>query len=95
MKIIFITDNFTPETNAPATRTHDHCKEWVKKGANVTVITSFPNFPEGKIHNGYKNSLLDNNNFLNGLNVCQGSVTYKAIADELNYEYVDPKKLLN
>ena len=56
-KIIFITDNFTPETNAPASRTHDHCKEWVKKGAHVTVITSFPNFPEGKIHKGYKNAL--------------------------------------
>ena len=56
-KIIFITDNFTPETNAPASRTHDHCREWVKKGAHVTVITSFPNFPEGKIHKGYKNTL--------------------------------------
>lgn len=56
-KIIFITDNFTPETNAPASRTHDHCREWVKKGAYVTVITSFPNFPEGKIHKGYKNTL--------------------------------------
>ena len=44
---------------------------------------------------GYKKSLLDNNNFLNGLNVCKGSVTYKAIADELNYEYVNPKQLLN
>ena len=46
-------------------------------------------------NNGYKKSLLENNNFLNGLNVCKGSVTYKAIADELNYEYVDPKQLLN
>ena len=62
MKILFITDNFTPETNAPASRTHDHCKEWVKKGAHVTVITSFPNFPEGKIHKGYKNALKDRNN---------------------------------
>ena len=35
MRIIFITDNFTPEVNAPATRTYEHCKEWVKKGADV------------------------------------------------------------
>ena len=56
--------------------------------ATIPFVTNLAN-------NGYKNSLLDNNNFLNGLNVCQGSVTYKAIADELNYEYVDPKKLLN
>jgi len=55
MKILFLTDNFPPEVNAPATRTYEHCREWVKMGAEVTVITCFPNFPEGKIYNGYKN----------------------------------------
>ena len=30
MKILFLTDNFPPEVNAPATRTYEHCKEWVK-----------------------------------------------------------------
>jgi glycosyltransferase involved in cell wall biosynthesis len=57
MKILFLTDNFPPEVNAPATRTFEHCKEWVKSGAEVTVITCFPNFPQGKTYNGYKNSL--------------------------------------
>lgn len=46
MKILFLTDNFPPETNAPATRTYEHCKRWVEKGADVTVITCFPNFPK-------------------------------------------------
>ncbi len=55
MKILFLTDNFPPEVNAPATRTHEHCKEWVKLGAEVTVITCFPNFPKGKVYDGYKN----------------------------------------
>lgn len=55
MKILFITDNFPPEVNAPATRTYEHCREWVKQGAEVTVITCFPNFPQGKIYEGYKN----------------------------------------
>jgi glycosyltransferase involved in cell wall biosynthesis len=55
MKILFLTDNFPPEVNAPATRTYEHCKEWVQLGADVTVITCFPNFPEGKIYAGYKN----------------------------------------
>lgn len=32
MKILFLTDNFPPEVNAPATRTYEHCKEWVKQG---------------------------------------------------------------
>jgi glycosyltransferase involved in cell wall biosynthesis len=55
MNIIFLTDNFPPEYNAPATRTYEHCKEWIKLGASVTVITCFPNFPSGKIFAGYKN----------------------------------------
>ncbi len=55
MKILFLTDNFPPEVNAPATRTYEHCKEWIKLGAEVTVITCFPNFPKGKVYDGYKN----------------------------------------
>ncbi len=55
MKLLFLTDNFPPEVNAPATRTFEHCKEWVKKGVEVTVITGAPNFPEGKVYEGYKN----------------------------------------
>lgn len=57
MKILFLTDNFPPEVNAPATRTYEHCKEWVKDGVEVTVITCAPNFPEGKVFAGYKNKL--------------------------------------
>jgi glycosyltransferase involved in cell wall biosynthesis len=55
MKILFITDNFPPEINAPANRTYEHCKEWVKLGATVTILTCAPNFPQGKVYNGYKN----------------------------------------
>ena len=55
MKLLFLTDNFPPEFNAPATRTYEHCKEWVKAGVEVTVITCAPNFPEGKVFEGYKN----------------------------------------
>ena len=50
MRILFLTDNFPPETNAPATRTHEHCKKWVEMGYQVTVITCFPNFPKGKVY---------------------------------------------
>ena len=57
MNIFFITDNFPPEVNAPATRTYEHCQEWIKKGANITVITCAPNFPHGKVYDGYKNKL--------------------------------------
>lgn len=62
MKILFLTDNFPPEVNAPANRTFEHCREWVKFGAEVTVITCFPNFPGGKIYEGFKHKLFQREN---------------------------------
>lgn len=56
MHILFLTDNFPPEGNAPATRTYEHAREWVKLGHKVTIITGAPNFPEGKVFDGYKNN---------------------------------------
>jgi len=56
--ILFLTDNFPPEVNAPASRTFEHCREWVKAGHQVTVITGVPNFPKGKVFEGYRNRLL-------------------------------------
>jgi glycosyltransferase involved in cell wall biosynthesis len=57
MHILFITDNFSPEVNAPASRTFEHTREWIKEGHQITVITSAPNFPKGKVYPGYKNKL--------------------------------------
>ena len=68
MRILFITDNFPPEHNAPATRTYEHAVEWVKKGHNVTIITGAPNFPKGKVFHGYKNSLITKE-LINGVRV--------------------------
>ena len=44
---------------------------------------------------GYQNSLASDVNLLAGLNVCQGSVTYKAVAEDLNLDFVDPSKVIN
>ena len=44
---------------------------------------------------GYRDALNSDANFLAGLNVCQGNVTYKAVADDLDYEFVDPSKAIN
>jgi hypothetical protein len=55
MRILFLTDNFPPEVNAPAARTYEHCRQWVKQGAEVTVITCAPNFPQGRVFSGYRN----------------------------------------
>ena len=67
-KILFLSDNFPPEVNAPSIRTFEHCKEWVKQGYDVTVITCNPNFPQGKVYNGYKNNLL-NKEIMDGIKV--------------------------
>ena len=39
---------------------------------------------------GYQKALKEDKNFLAGLNVCKGQVTYKAVADVFGHEYVDP-----
>lgn len=57
MRVLLLTDNYPPETNAAALRSHAHARRWVERGHAVTIITSFPNFPEGKIFAGYRQSL--------------------------------------
>ena len=55
MEILFLSDNFPPESNAPANRTYEHAREWVTLGHSVTVITCAPNFPNGEVYPGYQN----------------------------------------
>lgn len=57
MHILFLTDNFPPEVNAPASRTFEHCREWARAGYQITVITCVPNFPKGRVFTGYRNRL--------------------------------------
>jgi len=56
-RLLFLTDNFPPESNAPANRTHEHARRWVESGHDVTVVTCAPNFPKGVLYPGYKNAL--------------------------------------
>ena len=57
MHILFLSDNFPPEVNAPASRTHEHCRQWVSAGEQDTVVTCAPNFPKGRVFDGYRNRL--------------------------------------
>jgi len=43
---------------------------------------------------GYEKTLKNDKNFLAGLNIYKGSVTYKAVADVFGYKYVSPNELL-
>ena len=55
MNILLLTENFSPETNAAATRLHEKACYWVRWGHSVTVITNAPNFPDGILFDGYRN----------------------------------------
>lgn len=68
MHILFLSDNFPPESNAPANRTFEHAREWVRAGHQVTVITCVPNFPFGRVFGGYRNRLYQTEE-MNGINV--------------------------
>src|SRR5260370_5459339 len=55
MRILFLSDNFPPESNAAATRVYERAVYWARWGHRVTVLTTAPNFPEGKLFAGYEN----------------------------------------
>ena len=46
-------------------------------------------------NDGYNKTLKNDSNFLAGLNVYKGQVTYKAVADAFGHTYFDAKQLLN
>ena len=90
-RILFLTDNFPPEVNAPATRTYEHAREWVERGYHVTVITSYPNFPQGKVYDGYKQKFMESTS-KDGIKVLRvATIIYpnsgfiKRIIDQLSY----------
>ena len=68
MHILFVTENFPPETNAAAARVYERACYWVKWGHRVTVLTTAPNFPAGKVFEGYENRWFDRSE-LDGIEV--------------------------
>lgn len=91
MNILFLSHYFYPEGNAPATRVYNFCREWVKEGHKVTVITCAPNVPNGKVYSGYKNKLYQIEN-MEGIKVIRvwtyiapNSGTSKRIINYLSY----------
>lgn len=58
MNILIISQYFYPENF----KINDIATELVKRGNDVSVVTGIPNYPEGKIYEGYKNKLFENYN---------------------------------
>ncbi|MCE5187379.1 MAG: glycosyltransferase family 4 protein [Planctomycetaceae bacterium] len=60
MQILYITHYFQPE---PIFWALPLAKEFVRRGHKVEVLTGFPNYPGGKIYNGYNAKFLQHESF--------------------------------
>ena len=49
MKILIVTPYFKPENF----RINDFAEEFQRRGHKITVLTSVPNYPNGKFYDGY------------------------------------------
>jgi len=56
VKILYISQYFPPEMGAPAARVSELAQRWAQSGHDVTVLTGFPNHPDGIIRPEYRNS---------------------------------------
>ncbi|MBK8551415.1 MAG: glycosyltransferase family 4 protein [Ignavibacteria bacterium] len=54
MKLAILTQYFYPEMGAPPNRLLELSKGFKEKGWDVSVVTALPNYPRGKIFDGYK-----------------------------------------
>src|SRR3990167_2188339 len=55
MKILFISQFYPPEIGAASNRIGYFAKFLAKAGHEVSVLTSAPNYPLGKLYEGHKN----------------------------------------
>jgi len=54
MRILYVSQYYPPETNAPALRVARFAELWREAGHDVTVLTGFPNHPAGVLFEGYR-----------------------------------------
>ncbi len=67
----------------------------VPRTSTLALNTVTLPFIQSLAANGFNKALKNDKNFMDGLNIYKGSVTYKAIADDLSYEYIDPETLVH
>ena len=53
MKILYFTQFYSPENIAASFRAKDHSDIWSASGHDVTVFTGWPNYPIGRLFDGY------------------------------------------
>lgn len=76
MKVLYVSQFFKPERVAAAFRAYENAKAWTEKGEEITILTGYPNFPTGKLFDGYKIKLLDEE-YVDGIRVLRSKVIIK------------------
>jgi glycosyltransferase involved in cell wall biosynthesis len=73
VRILFVTHYFHPEVGAPQSRLLDIAMALVGRGHDVTVLTGFPNYPDGKVPARYRGRLMQTEH-LEGLRIVRTAV---------------------
>lgn len=55
VRILIFSDYYWPEPSPPAHHIHERARLWVQGGHEVTVVASAPNYPEGRLYDGFRN----------------------------------------
>ena len=86
--ILVVSQYFYPESF----RINDICKEWIKRGYKVTVLTGIPNYPEGKFYKGY-NWFKRKKETWNGIDIiripliARGKSSFKLVLNYFSFVY--------
>lgn len=76
MKILFFSSYYEPETMAASFRATENAKIWKRMGHDVTIFTGYPNYPLGRIFDGYEPKLLSQE-IVDGIKVIRSKLTIK------------------
>lgn len=79
IKILVFSQYYYPEPF----RIHEICEGLVSRGHQITVVTTFPNYPEGEIYAGYENEK-KRIEFINGVEI----IRYKTIPRHKGLKYL-------
>ena len=54
MKLVILTQYFPPEVGAPQNRLYELAIRLQNKGAEITILTAMPNYPQMEVQKEYK-----------------------------------------
>ena len=73
MKLLMFTQYFPPETGAPQARLYELAIRLKAAGHQVRILTAMPNYPRGRVFDGYRGRLVVKEN-QNGLDVVRTAI---------------------